>query len=50
MLTVACDKLEKYIFNEEIEDYFYAKKIDVDLSPQLKDALLKFFACKRETF
>lgn len=45
-MTVACDKLEKYIFNEEIEDYFYAKKISIEITPDLRLALQNYWQDK----
>ena len=40
-LTEGCDKLEKYIFNEEIEDYYYAKKVLMQPSKSLTEKHLE---------
>jgi hypothetical protein len=39
MLSQGCEKLNKYIFNEEIEEFYYAKKISLEHSLDLKLAL-----------
>ncbi len=35
VLGQACEKLNKYIFTEELEDFFYAKKTNVEKSEDL---------------
>ncbi len=39
VLSEGCEKLNKYIFNEEIEEFYYAKKISLNYSLDLKIAL-----------
>lgn len=39
MLSHGCEKLNKYIFNEEIEEFYYAKKISLEHTLDLKLAL-----------
>jgi hypothetical protein len=31
----ACEKLNKYIFTEKLEDFFYAKKISLEVGEDL---------------
>lgn len=37
VLTTGCEKLKKYIFTEELEDFFYAKKVSVKASEDLME-------------
>ena len=39
ILSQGCEKLNKYIFNEEIEEFYYAKKISLEYSLDLKVTL-----------
>jgi hypothetical protein len=39
ILSHGCERLNKYIFNEEIEEFYYAKKISLEHSLDLKLAL-----------
>ena len=43
LLTGGCDRLDKYIFSEEVEDFYYAKKILVDPSAEVQAALQRYF-------
>ena len=42
-LTNGCDKLEKYLYSEEVEDYYYAKKVVLEHSEELQGALGRYF-------
>lgn len=39
ILAHGCERLNKYIFNEEIEEFYYAKKISLEQSADLRMAL-----------
>ena len=45
---MGCDKLEKYIYSEDIEDYYYAKKIVLEPYPELQAALERYLEMKRQ--
>lgn len=34
----ACSKLNKYIFTEELEDFFYAKRVSIEQGVDLEEA------------
>lgn len=45
VLGEGCDKLNKYIFTEELEDFYYSKKVSVKMS----DDLLEIYKNVRKT-
>ena len=49
ILANGCEKLNKYIFNEEIEEFYYAKKISLEHSVDLRLALKALKAQKTKT-
>ena len=49
ILSHGCEKLNKYIFNEEIEEFYNAKKISLEHSLDLKLALQALRAQKVKT-
>jgi len=48
VLGAACQKLNKYIFNEEIEEFYYAKKVSTEVSLSLKESIWSLMQRKRQ--
>lgn len=48
LLTAGCDKLDKYIYTEEVEDFFSAKKIVLEPSAEFTAALARYLGMRRQ--